>query len=89
MTPTPKVTRHLVPIEPKIPKTKIEKENTRRLVVVLEGASLETYKVGKAKDAPYQLLDCDNHQNILKKLNKNFADYRPDITHQVRIFRLL
>jgi rRNA small subunit pseudouridine methyltransferase Nep1 len=68
---------------PKIPKTFEEKENSRRLIVVLECASLETVKVGKSRDAPYQLLNCDDHQGILKRNGKEIADYRPDITHQV------
>lgn len=73
----------LVPQAPKVPKTTTEKENTRRLIVVLESACLETYKVGKDKDARYQLLNCDDHQGILKKMGKEVTDARPDITHQV------
>lgn len=75
----------LVPQAPKVPKTTTEKENTRRLIVVLESACLETYKVGKDKDARYQLLNCDDHQGILKKMGKEVTDARPDITHQVMI----
>lgn len=74
----------MVPQAPKVPKTTTEKENTRRLIVVLESACLETYKVGKDKDARYQLLNCDDHQGILKKMGKEVTDARPDITHQVR-----
>jgi len=73
----------MVPQAPKVPKTTTEKENTRRLIVVLESACLETYKVGKDKDARYQLLNCDDHQGILKKMGKEVTDARPDITHQV------
>ncbi|KAF9160273.1 Ribosomal RNA small subunit methyltransferase mra1 [Actinomortierella ambigua] len=72
----------MVPQAPKVPKTATEKENTRRLIVVLESACLETYKVGKDKDARYQLLNCDDHQGILKKMGKEVTDARPDITHQ-------
>ncbi|KAL1917085.1 uncharacterized protein VTP21DRAFT_5283 [Calcarisporiella thermophila] len=72
----------LVPQAPKIPRTPVERENSRRLIVVLERACLETYRVGKAKDARYQLLNCDDHQAILKKLGKDITDARPDITHQ-------
>ena len=74
----------MVPQAPKVPKTANEKENTRRLIVVLESACLETYKVGKEKDARYQLLNCDDHQGILKKMGKEVTDARPDITHQVK-----
>ncbi|KAJ9089407.1 18S rRNA pseudouridine methyltransferase [Entomophthora muscae] len=77
-----KVTPHMVPVAPLVPRTKIEKENAKRLIVVLEGASLETYKVGKASAAKYQLLNCDDHQRILMKLGKDITDSRPDITHQ-------
>ena len=31
----------------------------------------------------YQLLNCDDHANFLKRNKKNPAAYRPDITHQV------
>jgi rRNA pseudouridine-1189 N-methylase Emg1 (Nep1/Mra1 family) len=35
----------------------------------------------------YQLLNSDDHANFLKKNNRNPADYRPDITHQVRVLK--
>ncbi|RUS34432.1 Alpha/beta knot methyltransferase [Jimgerdemannia flammicorona] len=72
----------MVPHAPKVPKTLIEKEKTRRLIVVLERCCLETYKVGKNQDARYQLLNCDDHQGILKRLGRDITDARPDITHQ-------
>ncbi|KAF9358756.1 Ribosomal RNA small subunit methyltransferase mra1, partial [Mortierella sp. NVP85] len=72
----------LVPQAPRVPKTAVEKDKTRRLIVVLESACLETYKVGRDKDARYQLLNCDDHQGILKKMGKEVTDARPDITHQ-------
>ena len=31
----------------------------------------------------YQLLNCDDHVNFLKRNKKDPAAYRPDITHQV------
>ncbi|ORZ41637.1 Alpha/beta knot methyltransferase [Catenaria anguillulae PL171] len=71
-----------VPEAPKLPKTLAEKENTRRLIVVLSGAILETVKIGKNKDARYQLLNSDDHVNLLKKHGRDFSTYRPDITHQ-------
>lgn len=83
---------NMIPHAPKVPKTLIEKEKARRLIVVLENACLETYKVGgknrDARDARYQLLNCDDHQGILKKLGKEITDARPDITHQVGIANL-
>ena len=71
----------------------------RKLYIILEQACLETYKVsgksvpgprdgsrGRAKDngeAKYTLLNCDDHQGILAKTDRDIADARPDITHQV------
>ena len=40
--------------------------------------SLETVKAGQS----FQLLNSDDHAHILKKNNKNAAEYRPDICHQ-------
>ncbi|KAJ2156400.1 18S rRNA pseudouridine methyltransferase [Coemansia sp. RSA 520] len=72
----------MLPIAPKVPKTAEELSKTSRLIVVLESASLETYRVGKSKDAKYQLLNCDDHQGFLKKIGRDIAESRPDITHQ-------
>ncbi|EEB06952.1 ribosome biogenesis protein Mra1 [Schizosaccharomyces japonicus yFS275] len=55
---------------------------TQRLIVVLDQACLEIYRVGKSKEAKYELLNCDDHQGLLKKLNRSIAQARPDITHQ-------
>ncbi|KAI9479465.1 18S rRNA pseudouridine methyltransferase [Coemansia sp. RSA 989] len=75
-------TSSMLPIAPKVPKSAEELSNTSRLIVILESASLETYKVGKDKQAKYQLLNCDDHQGILKKMGRDIAESRPDITHQ-------
>ncbi|TIB72686.1 autophagy protein 6 [Wallemia mellicola] len=77
----------LDPQQPRIPKTKLEKENTRRLIVVLENACLETYKLSSGSstrngEAKYALLNCDEHQGILAKMKRDISDARPDITHQ-------
>ena len=50
------------------------------VIFVLENASLEVGKVGKT----FQLLNCDDHANFLRKHKKDPAEYRPDISHQVR-----
>ncbi|KAJ1651281.1 18S rRNA pseudouridine methyltransferase, partial [Dispira simplex] len=81
-TTTTTTTPHFVPLPPRLPKTAAEKEHTRRLIVVLEQATLEIYKVGKEKDGKYQLLNCDDHLNAIRKMRKSVTDYRPDITHQ-------
>src|SRR5258708_31396295 len=67
---------------PKLPKTPQEKDQFRRVIVVLEGAPLEITRVGKSKDAKYHLLTSDEHSSILKKHKKEPNEYRPDITHQ-------
>ncbi|KAJ1727215.1 18S rRNA pseudouridine methyltransferase [Coemansia biformis] len=77
-----KQTSSMLPIAPKVPRSVEERSETSRLIVVLESASLETYKVGKSKDAKYQLLNCDDHQGILAKMKRDIAESRPDITHQ-------
>ncbi|XP_028984916.1 ribosomal RNA small subunit methyltransferase NEP1 [Betta splendens] len=55
-----------------------ERMTEKRLVVVLEGASLETVKVGKK----FELLNCDQHKNIIIKSGRDLGNIRPDITHQ-------
>ncbi|KAJ1952088.1 18S rRNA pseudouridine methyltransferase [Dipsacomyces acuminosporus] len=77
-----KHTSSMLPIAPKVPRSAEEKNQTSRLIVVLEAASLETYKVGKSADAKYQLLNCDDHQGILARMGRDIAESRPDITHQ-------
>jgi len=81
----------MLPVQPSIPRTVAQKESTRRLIVVLERACLETYKVSSSsgpggqngkKEAKYALLNCDDHQGALAKMNRDIADARPDITHQ-------
>ncbi|OLL24457.1 Ribosomal RNA small subunit methyltransferase NEP1 [Neolecta irregularis DAH-3] len=72
----------LVPQQPRPPVTPAQKENTQRLIVVLAEACLQTIKVGKATDQKFQLLNCDDHQGLLRKMGKDIADARPDITHQ-------
>lgn len=55
------------------------KENqAKRLIVVLEKASLETVKNGKT----FELLNCDKHKGLLRKHNRDLGSCRPDITHQ-------
>jgi rRNA small subunit pseudouridine methyltransferase Nep1 len=56
----------------------------QRLIVVLESANLETVKSGKG----FGLLNVDEHVGILRKLNKDFSQARPDITHQCLLMLL-
>lgn len=65
-------------------------KDTKRLIVVLSNASLETYKAahggrGGMKDDKYSLLNSDEHIGVMRKMNRDISDARPDITHQVNI----
>ncbi|PHH79968.1 hypothetical protein CDD80_3253 [Ophiocordyceps camponoti-rufipedis] len=65
-------------------------KDTRRLIVVLSNASLETYKAshgggnrpGAARDEKYSLLNSDDHIGVMRRMNRDISDARPDITHQ-------
>ena len=65
-------------------------KDTQRLIVVLSNASLETYKSpssnrgGSIRDEKYSLLNSDEHIGVMRKMNRDISDARPDITHQVR-----
>lgn len=73
----------LVPVQPKPLSSK--DKNTKRLIVVLTQACLETQKMsssaGSAHDK-YVLLNCDDHQGLLRKMGRDISEARPDITHQ-------
>ncbi|KAM5429475.1 18S rRNA pseudouridine methyltransferase [Microsporum canis] len=63
--------------------------DTKRLIVVLSNASLETYRsshgAGRAangREEKYSLLNSDEHIGIMRKLNRDISEARPDITHQ-------
>ena len=68
-------------------------KDTPRLVVVLSNASLETYKAshggrtGHVRDDKYSLLNSDEHIGVMRKMNRDISDARPDITHQVCLIR--
>lgn len=68
---------------PQAPKTLTSHDkDTQRLIVVLSNACLETHKITTNGVDRYVLLNCDDHQGLLKKMNRDIADARPDITHQ-------
>lgn len=62
----------------------LEKEQKRRLdltrgvTFVLEGAQLETARLG----SQFRLLNADEHKTYLSKHEKDIGSYRPDILHQ-------
>ena len=66
--------------QPELTGTWKDQDGRKRLIVVIENACLESVKVGKN----YELLNCDDHQSILRKMQRDTGDARPDITHQVR-----
>ena len=60
-------------------------KTTKRLIVVLSQACLETYKMNSTNSAGgdrFALLNCDDHQGLLRKMGRDIAEARPDITHQ-------
>ena len=69
-------------------------KDTKRLIVVLSNASLETYKAvygggstrpgAPAREEKYSLLNSDEHIGVMRKMGRDISDARPDITHQVR-----
>jgi rRNA small subunit pseudouridine methyltransferase Nep1 len=60
-----------------IPQTLDDKLKGKRLIVVLEKASLELSFGKKGKE----IMNCDDHKNQIQKSGKDFAQYRPDIVH--------
>ncbi|KAL3472678.1 Alpha/beta knot methyltransferase [Aspergillus californicus] len=63
-------------------------KETQRLIVVLSHASLETFKAshggrnGTARDEKYSLLNSDEHIGVMRKMNRDISEARPDIAHQ-------
>ena len=75
--------------EQHVPISSVNKD-TQRLIVVLSNASLETYRAsyggrsGNVRDEKYSLLNSDEHIGVMRKMNRDISEARPDITHQVR-----
>lgn len=75
-------------------RLKIDKE-AKKLIVILENCPLETAQVGNLLlvrfscffifkiGKEYDILRSDKHISFIKKHNKDPADFRPDILHQV------
>jgi hypothetical protein len=73
--------------EQHVPITATDKD-TPRLIVVLSNASLETYRASHGgrtggRDEKFSLLNSDEHIGVMRKMNRDISDARPDITHQV------
>jgi rRNA small subunit pseudouridine methyltransferase Nep1 len=65
--------------------------DSQRLIVVLSNASLETYKSHSwgrngSRDDKYSLLNSDEHIGVMRKMQRDISEARPDITHQVSKF---
>ncbi|OJD09808.1 ribosomal RNA small subunit methyltransferase NEP1 [Emergomyces pasteurianus Ep9510] len=73
--------------EQHVPISSHDKE-TKRLIVVLSNASLETYRASSGgrnsngREEKYSLLNSDEHIGVMRKMNRDISDARPDITHQ-------
>lgn len=65
-------------LDPRPKLFKNAKNKTKRLIVILEKANLEIIKIGKT----FELLNCDDHMNQIRKYKKDPAFCRPDIVHQ-------
>ncbi|KAI0464904.1 18S rRNA pseudouridine methyltransferase [Komagataella kurtzmanii] len=71
----------LVPQRPTVLTSK--DRTTQRLIVVLSQASLETHRMtSSGHNDKYALLNCDDHQALLRKMSRDISEARPDITHQ-------
>lgn len=63
-------------------------KDSQRLIVVLSNASLETYRAAHGgrtggREDKFCLLNSDEHIGVMRKMNRDISDARPDITHQV------
>jgi len=66
-------------------------KDTKRLIVVLSNASLETYRAAHSgkpggREEKYSLLNSDEHIGVMRKMGRDISDARPDITHQVAFY---
>eukprot|EP01128_Nolandella_sp_AFSM9_P002945 TRINITY_DN1337_c0_g1_i1.p1 TRINITY_DN1337_c0_g1~~TRINITY_DN1337_c0_g1_i1.p1 ORF type:complete len:254 (-),score=58.77 TRINITY_DN1337_c0_g1_i1:285-1016(-) len=60
------------------PAKRLKKEE-KKVIVVIESATLETVSLKNS----YELLNCDDHQRIMKRNKRDFSLARPDISHQM------
>ena len=56
-----------------------ENDTQPPIIVLLDQARLETVKNRKGD---YELLNCDDHRDLLRKNKKDHKEFRPDIAHQ-------
>lgn len=62
----------------------VNNPNTKKLIVILERANLDIVKIDGQRGRPssFQLLNCDEHMYMIRKLKKDPAFCRPDIVYQ-------
>ena len=65
-------------IEEENEKYNLSKKIKKKIIIILEGATLE---LGSLKKNP-QLINCDEHYKIIKSMKKKLEEFRPDIVHQ-------
>lgn len=78
---TPDALRNPVETKDKLIQPKRFKNITnqsKRLIIILERANLEVIK----NKQNFELLNSDDHQNLIRKFHKNPSSCRPDILHQ-------
>ena len=51
----------------------------QQVIILLDQARLETVKTRKGD---FELLNCDDHKDVMKRNNKDPSEFRPDIAHQ-------
>ncbi|CAI2378143.1 unnamed protein product [Moneuplotes crassus] len=73
------ITAGLISDAPKLPKNFEERQNWKRLIVILEACQLQ---ITKNRRGDNELINCDDHQRTIKNMGKRYEDFRPDITHQ-------
>jgi len=72
-----------IPQVPQAPKVLTSKDkDTQRLIIVLSQACLEAHRIKSNGGDRYALLNCDDHQGLIKHMKRDISDVRPDITHQ-------
>ena len=49
------------------------------VIVLLDQARLETVKT---KRGDFEIVNCDDHRDLLRKNKKDYKEFRPDISHQ-------
>ena len=64
-------------LRPKLFKS--SRDGSKRLIIILEKCNLEIIKTKQ----DFELLNCDQHIQQIRKYKKDPAFCRPDITHQV------